>query len=353
MRTFAFRRVYTTRNCGVSEASPTHWGGLSQSFGPFVVEMGVNSVPKPGLPLPVPGERDIIRGRENVRTLALHQTLEGTPIPGPITEFVVWAEDVREPTDELRMTCRTVIDLFAVALGASNSRQFLDGVVGEDEWLQLPDGQWQCKVERPVAVIDEPRPTQEELQERTLDWLVERPLNHDVLEGGILPWLLRAWRERDIVSRFIALFIPIEMLLKGAVVDGTTVARRADLDRIRQCVLEAGGVEAERLAGVVSTLRASGPSLVERFEAVARDLSPETCDIDVAAFRKFNRMRNELVHQGRDSLATQVKMGEGDVVHLQDLTERYVFASLFRHSRTDASFVGTDSARASRSRASN
>lgn len=327
MRTFALRRVYGTRNCEVCDASPDRWTGFSQPYGDLTIEAGVNLAPKPGLPLPVSGGEDLVRGQENVRTLALHTTLEGTGVVGPVTELIVWADDVDEIDDDDRMVFRSVLDLFAVALGASNSRQFLAFDLGEDEWHRLPDGKWQCRVSRPASLIEHPTPRHEDVQRQTLDWVTGRRLNQDVISGGVLPWLLRAWRERDLVARFIALFIPLEMLLKGK--GGGTSASKPDLAQIKRAVLASGVEDAERLANLLDTLQPRRPSLADRFAVLAQELSPGTAETDVAAFRKFNRMRNELVHQGRLSLETQVRLGEGDVVHLQDLTERYVYASLF------------------------
>jgi hypothetical protein len=147
-----------------------------------------------------------------------------------------------------------------------------------------------------------------------------------------------------LVSRFISLFIPLEMLLKGSA--GTdapsTTLSRSDLDKVKSIILRSGCAEAERLAAGLGSLRASGPSLPDRFEAMARVLFPDSMATDVEAFRKFNRIRNELVHQGRSSVDTQVKIRDGDVIHLQDLTEKYVGACLFLSEGWRAAIVETD-----------
>ncbi len=54
---------------------------------------------------------------------------------------------------------------------------------------------------------------------------------------------------------------------------------------------------------------------------------------DIIAFRKFNRIRNSLVHQGNSNLDLQVPVSEDEVRQLEDLAERYVSLALFGDGR--------------------
>lgn len=329
MRNYCLRRVYQTRKCTLPDADPGLWAGLTQTVGPATIEAGVNMVPKPDLPLPVGGERTIIRGQDNVMTMALHRTLDGTGLTGPITEILCWVEDVGAVDDHLRTYCRNSIDLFAVSLGAAVSRQLVAIEVGEDEWTRGSDGNWRCHVERPLSLIEDLRPSVNEIRERTLAWITGRKLNPRIIEGGALAWLLRAWRERDVLSQFLALFIPLEMVLEGQSTPGSVSP--ADVQRIMESVTLHCGDDAERLRRLVgAAIQRLGPSLADRFEAMATALLPQTAATDVSAFRKFNRMRNELVHRGKSDVKIVVTVNRSDVIELQGLAERYVFANLFK-----------------------
>lgn len=334
MRTFGLRRVYAAQNCSLSDHDPEHWKGFTQPLEPFTVEVGINAVPKPGLPLPVRKGSTVVRGVDNRLQMGMHRNLEGTPYEGKLlTEIICWADDV-EVSDDLRIHCRRLIDLFAAGMGAAVDRQLLAIEVGEDEWTPMPDGSWRCQVSRPVSLIDAPALSYDEIRDKTLDWVTGRPMDPAVLGGGVLPWLLRAWREVDVVVKFLALFIPIEMVLSG--VTGTSSVDGDQIERIKAAVRAAPNADADDLCRLVDVMAEKlRPNLADRFAVRARETSPATADVDIAAFRKFNKMRNELVHRGKDSVRLQAQLASQDVVHLQDLAERYVFASLFREQASD------------------
>jgi hypothetical protein len=45
---------------------------------------------------------------------------------------------------------------------------------------------------------------------------------------------------------------------------------------------------------------------------------------DIAAFERFNAMRNALVHRGNKNVNLKVTIGKDEVVELQGLTGKYV-----------------------------
>ena len=53
-------------------------------------------------------------------------------------------------------------------------------------------------------------------------------------------------------------------------------------------------------------------------------------EADVSAFRKFNRIRNDLLHRGEDRIELQVDVGE-ETRQLEDLLERYICFALFQN----------------------
>ncbi len=331
MLKYCLRRVYLADRGSVSDAQIDHWSGFSQPVGSLTVEVGVNSIPRPGLPLPVQGTDELIRGQNNTLSLRLHQTLEDTPYSGKlITEVICWIE-VEDPaliTEEDRDHLRGMIDFFSLAIGLSTSPQFVGTMIGEDEGHELPDGRWTCRVGRPVRLIESPLLTNAELRDRVLDWITEKRIEWKSVEREVLHWLLRAWRERELTSRFLALFIPLEMLLEGY--GGKPPVSPDVITELRELVHENGGDRKTELLQAVGLMASRmRPSLNARFAAMAEAVHPATADVDIAAFKKFNRMRNALLHQGKNQITERIMIEERETVSLQGLTEKYVCASIF------------------------
>jgi hypothetical protein len=149
-------------------------------------------------------------------------------------------------------------------------------------------------------------------------------------DSRVLGWLIRAWAERDIIAKFNALFIPLEMIL-----DGVSGALSADLSShiqaLQDFIQAQGGEETERLhkslIEVVSKIR---PSLIDRFNTFAEQSKMPGWETDIQAFKMFNRIRNGLLHRGDPNVRIHVTVGEEETLALEDLTERYVNYYLFQ-----------------------
>jgi hypothetical protein len=75
------------------------------------------------------------------------------------------------------------------------------------------------------------------------------------------------------------------------------------------------------------------PSLVSRFEEMARAAQIEGWETDVVAFRRFNSIRNKLLHRGEQRVQLVISLGEElqeETHELEDIAERYLSWSLFR-----------------------
>jgi len=147
-------------------------------------------------------------------------------------------------------------------------------------------------------------------------------------DGEILGWLIRAWAERDIIAKFNALFIPLEMILDE--VSGTlSTDISSHIQALQDFILAQGEEETERLSKflkeVVGKIR---PSLIDRFNTFADQAKMPGYENDKTAFKMFNRIRNGLLHRGDPNVRIHVPVGE-DVQALEDLTERYVNFYLF------------------------
>jgi hypothetical protein len=148
----------------------------------------------------------------------------------------------------------------------------------------------------------------------------------------ILSWLIRAWTERDIVSKFNALFIPIEMVLEG--IQGEIPEdERLQMEKLHTLIGIYGRDDKEKEA-LISFLdklvKSQRPSLIDRFNIFAEDAKMPGWEKDIQAFKKFNRIRNSLIHRGDPKVKIHIKIGEEEVRALEDLTERYVNYYLFQ-----------------------
>ena len=116
----------------------------------------------------------------------------------------------------------------------------------------------------------------------------------------VLGWLIRAWTERDIISKFNALFIPLEMILEG-VQGKMPEAQRRQVEKIQTLIdtrVEEDR-EKEALRRLLDRLvKNQRPSLIDRFDIFAKQAKMPGWMNDIEAFKKFNRIRNGLIHSG-------------------------------------------------------
>jgi hypothetical protein len=147
--------------------------------------------------------------------------------------------------------------------------------------------------------------------------------------GIVLRWLMRAWAERDTVNKFVALFVPLEMVLRGVSASQTELKKRAR--QLRTLIrAHAGEDRKELLAFVDGLVERQRPTLEERFQILAEEAQLPGWDRDVEAFRHFNSVRNGLLHRGEHDVRLQVSVTEDEVRSLDDMVERYVNFALFR-----------------------
>jgi hypothetical protein len=145
----------------------------------------------------------------------------------------------------------------------------------------------------------------------------------------IFAWLLRAWAAEDSVLEFVSLFIPLELIipnLPSPERNAWEQQRTALLDLIGK---KSRSQELRELRHFVAKIQVPPPSLASRFENWAGRAALPGWREDVAAFRKFQRMRNSLVHAGEKPLKSRIAVGENDVRTLEDIAERYISLALF------------------------
>ncbi len=144
-------------------------------------------------------------------------------------------------------------------------------------------------------------------------------------------WLLRGWAEKDRISRFVAFFTAVEIILGGyqgeqQVVDGQM------LDEIRLLIATHGGERSDSMLALINRLRLPSPSLASRFEVMARTSGIDGWENDLQAFGQYNRLRNNLVHRGDQSISLDISISNTVVVGVEQIAIRYVNWSIFQDS---------------------
>jgi hypothetical protein len=149
----------------------------------------------------------------------------------------------------------------------------------------------------------------------------------------ILCWLMRAWVEDDTTVKFFNLFIPLEMILAGySGARNNQFTHQTEL--LRKIINDHGGDQEEIMIECLNYLvEQQRPSLVSRFEEMAEKAKLHGWQADILAFKKFNTMRNHLLHRGKAIVTMRIDVSEEQVRELEDLVERYVNFTLFGDGR--------------------
>lgn len=140
--------------------------------------------------------------------------------------------------------------------------------------------------------------------------------------GAILHWLLKAWRERDHITKFMYLFIPLEAVVQSTPDLAAEAVR--ELNAIRDIVENSAEKNKDELIKFIDRAKTKfNPTLNARFEELAKRHALPGWELDVEAFKKFNRMRNLLLHMGNKRLSAHIDFEQNSRT-LEDLVERYV-----------------------------
>jgi hypothetical protein len=143
----------------------------------------------------------------------------------------------------------------------------------------------------------------------------------------VFQWLLRAWRERDHIAKFLYLFIPLECILGSSdEIDKETVKSIGSLKNLVATSENAGKKDLLILLDKIESRFA--PTLNSRFEVLAQAKTIDGWKADVKAFKKFNRTRNLLLHAGKADVQSHLNIDQ-EVRTLEDLVERYVAVYVF------------------------
>ncbi|MBE7434846.1 MAG: hypothetical protein HS100_13095 [Anaerolineales bacterium] len=230
-------------------------------------------------------------------------------------------------------------DLIAGIIGLRFHRQFVLEAINENIFAVKRNDNWATQINGPaVEFLEEPKLNA--IGVKTLPNLISEldkaPVEAREVGISIFGWLLRAWVERDVISKFTALFIPLEIILTGyGQENASDNARLKEYEKMRELISEHAKDDSEMLLKIFDSLvQSQRPSLVSRFEELANKAKLEGFENHIVAFKRFNRIRNKLFHHGDPKVKLEVPISgeslEQETQQLEDLVERYVSWSLFR-----------------------
>jgi len=301
--------------------------------------------PKPPLGiLSIESEQYIIPGRESVFfrsgcdyesdcfleiAITFEVEVENSISAGLIKGDENAKQAILDKVDPFNASFANAIDVIAGLIGLKFHKQFVLKPLSENSFISTSP--------QPVAWFT--GPWVENLQPITLTEAGADALRSymnalataagDTLENAtrVLQWLLKAWREQDPIARFLYLFIPLECVLENA--ESTDFVPFQRIETLRNIVSSSDREGKGELLTFFAALETKfAPTLNSRFESLAEKHRIAGWELDVTAFRRFNRIRNLLLHSGREPASSHLDLGE-DTRTLEDLVERYVSLSLF------------------------
>jgi hypothetical protein len=333
-----YRRLYDSMGCSLSTQEPLH---LTFPFGNTVqIEIYLGNKPKLGIWTETDHEDYLIPGQQiKIGTYTYHADATESPYPRNFFTEIVCSQE-EEATDELfdafyrddpavgqelmkraeahAEEYKTILDLLSGVLGIRFHPQFImkelnDGAVafhGEKRVTNFAGSAIQTL--ESVQLND----TGRTIINQFFPAIGKIPVAEAEKASQVLGWLIRAWREQDIVSKFNALFIPIEMILEG--VEGNMPEeQRKQVEKLYSLIAASDEDEKEELKNLLNRLvKNQRPSLIDRFTQFAKQAKMIGYERDIKAFTKFNRIRNGLLHRGDAKVRIHVKIGDEELIAL-------------------------------------
>lgn len=243
--------------------------------------------------------------------------------------------------DEVRINSKIyieIIDLFAGIIGLKFHPQFVLEDYDGNPFVLMDEGEKHYSISGPAWRLLDGISLNKTGQKMMTEYLQNlNETEHKSISFGkvVLSWLLRSWQEDKLIPKFVSFFITLEALLKNYHGDKDwEEEKRKKNDRIKSILLDSSERDSQELLSYFEKLVInSQPSLTSRFEQLAKDKNLDGWEKDVKAFRKFNRMRNLLLHQAKDDVNLSILINDQEIknltIQLEDLVERYVSIRLF------------------------
>lgn len=231
---------------------------------------------------------------------------------------------------------RATTDLIAGTIGLRFHRQFVIELINENFITRRSDEDWPFQETGPsLEMLEQPslNPTGCTVLENLLTAVGGANEEARQLGALVMSWLIRAWTERDTVSKFVALFIPLEIVLEGYG-SGSQQELKKLAKALRSLIQNYDGErKGELLEFVNHLMERQRPTLQTRFEELAAKAQLDGWKGDIEAFKQFNKIRNALLHRGVRGIRMLVSVSDTEVRQLEDIVERYVCYSFFKDDR--------------------
>lgn len=230
------------------------------------------------------------------------------------------------------------LDLVAGTLALRFHRQFIARQMNEGVIVRLKDNKFNYSFSSGHKEVLDPVWLTKDVRERLAEDLSKIGPKANTSwkqHASILRWLLRAWNEQDPVTRFVSLFIPMEIMLEGRKVDReernkpTSRAIRKLIDK--HAPRDKQSEYVNFFTGLLQRY-AERPSLEVRFEEYAKEAQLEDWERDVIAFSKYNKIRNDIVHRGATDIQFSQMTADTSLPSLENLSEKYLSHALFGDS---------------------
>ncbi len=233
---------------------------------------------------------------------------------------------------------KTAVDLIAGIIGLRFHQQFVLEMINENFFTVRNENDWPLKsASNDIRILESISLNSFRIKslEKNIKEISNKEKRAQKFAAIALGWLLRAWPESNNIYKFLSLFIPMEIILSGYKGDPENEENKRDkINKIRDIIVAQNGQEYKKLLKffnqIVGNLR---PSLVSRFEQLAKEAKIKGWENDIVAFQRFNSMRNKLLHHGDWKVKLAMLVGEKEIHeetrNLQDLVERYVNWVLF------------------------
>ena len=358
MEYVGYRRLYDSMGCSLSNQEELNF---NTKIGDIEVVVYMGSKPKRGIVVYtnvgkyiVPGEISPMGNMEYQKDAALSsyprkfftevQCIKQIEVPEELS--LSFHNSDSDANDKILKLAEKEIegfketaDLVAGIIGLRFHRQFVLEAINENIFAIKTHDDWATQINGPVV---------EMLEELKLNEIGIKGLpsilseldktSIEARESGmsIFGWMLRAWVERDIISKFTALFIPLEIILTGYGKDNEFDNQKLkEYEKIRELISKYSEEDTALLLKLFDgPVQSQRPSLVSRFEELANEAKLVGFENHIVAFKRFNKIRNRLLHQGDPNVKLEVSIRdeslEQETHQLEDLVERYVSWTLFR-----------------------
>lgn len=147
-----------------------------------------------------------------------------------------------------------------------------------------------------------------------------------------LAWFLRGWAAEDYVLRFISFFTALEPIVPPPLKSDTEKFRSAR-KRVSKLVKRHARKEDKALLAFLKDLKAS-VSLTTRFNRVATEAKLDNWESDIVAFKRFYEIRNNLLHRGDASIASEPLVNNEDLRGLEFIAQKYVRYLLYNKRKS-------------------